>query len=196
MASVDLYWLPLGAGPKGQCVRFNGRVFEGVSSFLSRRNPRDLYHSALDVRVDGAAYVIEMTPVWQSKQHDRGVQLEGPVGLRVLGRSRLFRYEVRCWRSGIIPDVAEAVDSPRRMSTDPDMACQVLRLVSECPPVTWGRDELRTGDMWNSNSLVSWLLARSGHEVESIQLPANGRAPGWDAGLVVAARQAAGGRLA
>ncbi|MCW2572515.1 MAG: hypothetical protein JWO88_2573, partial [Frankiales bacterium] len=58
MASVDLYWLPLGAGPKGQCVRFNGRVFEGISSFLSRRNPHDLYHSALDVRVDGDAYVI------------------------------------------------------------------------------------------------------------------------------------------
>ena len=129
--------------------------------------------------------------MWQSSQEDRGVALEGPVGFRVLGRSRLFRYEVRCWRSGVIPDVAEAVDSPQRMSADRDMASTVLTLVSECPPVTWGRDELRTGDMWNSNSLVSWLLARSGHDVGRARMPANGRAPGWDAGLVVAARQAA-----
>jgi hypothetical protein len=45
--------------------------------------------------------------------------------------------------------------------------------------------------MWNSNSIVSWLLARSGVAVESIPLPANGRAPGWRAGLVVARREAA-----
>jgi hypothetical protein len=42
--------------------------------------------------------------------------------------------------------------------------------------------------MWNSNSLVSWLLARAGVEVTNVALPERGRAPGWGAG-VVAARQ-------
>jgi hypothetical protein len=43
--------------------------------------------------------------------------------------------------------------------------------------------------MWNSNSLVSWLLARSGLDVGAVELPAGGRAPGWRAGIVVARRQ-------
>jgi hypothetical protein len=44
--------------------------------------------------------------------------------------------------------------------------------------------------MWNSNSMVAWLLARSGLEPEDpvLALPARGRAPGWRAGLVLAAR--------
>jgi hypothetical protein len=53
----------------------------------------------------------------------------------------------------------------------------------------WGRDELDAGEMWNSNSVVSWLLARSGFDVNSIRPPAGGRAPGWQAGLIVARRQ-------
>jgi hypothetical protein len=43
--------------------------------------------------------------------------------------------------------------------------------------------------MWNSNSTISWLMTRSGLDVESIQLPQGGRAPGWIAGIVVARRQ-------
>jgi len=42
--------------------------------------------------------------------------------------------------------------------------------------------------MWNSNSLTAWLLARSRHDTDLVRLPAHGRAPGWTAGLVVAAR--------
>jgi hypothetical protein len=57
------------------------------------------------------------------------------------------------------------------------------------PTPVWGRDELRAGEMWNSNSLISWLIARSGLEVEAVHPPAGGRAPGWGAGLVVARRQ-------
>ena len=51
-----------------------------------------------------------------------------------------------------------------------------------------GRDELRTGEMWNSNSVISWLLARNRFDVEEIAPPAGGRAPGWSAGLAVAGR--------
>jgi hypothetical protein len=51
MATVDLYWLPLGAG--GHCVRVNGRVYEALAARLQHRAPCDLYHSALEVRADG-----------------------------------------------------------------------------------------------------------------------------------------------
>ena len=117
---------------------------------------------------------------------------EGPVGLREAGRLRLFRYEVRCWRNGRIPDVAEAVDSPRRLSTAGAVAHRLLRLASGVPTPVWGRDELRTGDMWNSNSVVSWLVTRAGLDPDDIPLPAGGRAPGWDAGIAAARRNVAG----
>jgi hypothetical protein len=114
------------------------------------------------------------------------------VGSRAASRLRLFRYEVRRWRDGVIPDVDEAVDSPRRVSEDPDVARRVLAVVPEVPRVVWGRDELGAGEMWNSNSLTSWALVRSGIDAESIEMPAHGRAPGWHAGIVVARRQGVG----
>ena len=46
---MDLYWLPLGAG--GHSVRWNGRAFEAVAARLKHRSARDLYHSALEVRL-------------------------------------------------------------------------------------------------------------------------------------------------
>jgi len=111
------------------------------------------------------------------------------TGARAAGRFRLFRYEVRRWRDGVIPDVAEAVESPHLLSEDPECAQRLLELVPQVPTPVWGRDQLRAGEMWNSNSLISWLIARSGLDVESIHAPAGGRAPGWRAGLVVARRQ-------
>jgi hypothetical protein len=52
----------------------------------------------------------------------------------------------------------------------------------------WGRDELGAGEMWNSNSVIAWVIARGGIDAESIQAPQGGRAPGWRAGVVVARR--------
>ena len=188
IASVVLYWLPLGAG--GRSVRWNGRVFEAVVSRLEHRAVQDLYHSALEVHVGKKSYVIEMTPVWVGDAGDRGVVREGPVGLRWLGRFRMFRYEIRRWRDGAIPDVAEAVVGvgPREVSQDWARAQHLLDLVSKVPALTWGRDESRAGEMWNSNSITSWLLARSGCDTGALAPPNGGRAPGWSAGLVVAAR--------
>ena len=145
-ASVDLYWLPLGAG--GHFVRLNGRVYEALVARIARRAPCDLYHSALEVRVPDGRFVIEMTPIRPSDGADRGVVAEGAVGARPAGRLRLFRYEVRRWRGGVIPDVAEAVESPRRLSGDLDRARRVLDLVPQVPTPVWGRDELHAGDMW------------------------------------------------
>jgi hypothetical protein len=135
--------------------------------------------------------VIEMAPVWNEHTKERGVVAEGSVGMRGAGRFRLFRYEIRCWQDGYIPDVDEAVDSPQFLSTDREHAAQILELVPYVPTAVWGRDELGTGDMWNSNSLVSWLIARSGLPSADTHPPAGGRAPGWNAGLVVARRDAA-----
>lgn len=47
-----------------------------------------------------------------------------------------------------------------------------------------GRDEIHAGDMWTSNSVISWLLERSGISIEAIQPPPGGRAAGWQAGLI------------
>jgi hypothetical protein len=184
---VDLYWLPLGAG--GHSVRMNGRIFEAVKARLERRPPCDLYHAALEVRVPEGRFIIEQAPIPDRKGGERGVVVEGAVGSRLAGRFRIFRYEVRRWRGGIIPDVDEAVDSPQRLTDDPDMAQRVLDLVPHVPRAVWGRDELAAGEMWNSNSVIAWLLAGSGLNEELIQPPPGGRAPGWHAGLVVARRQ-------
>jgi hypothetical protein len=186
-AGVLVYWLPLGAG--GHLVRFNGHVYEAWTAHRQHRRPADLYHCALVVHLGGDRYVIEMAPVWSMRDGVRGVMVEGPVGVPWLGRFAAFRYEIRRWRGGRIPDIAEAVDSPARVATDIARVRYLLDLVPQAPPVTWGRDELHTGDMWNSNSLVSWLLVRSGHDLTALRPPANGRAPGWVAGVVLAARQ-------
>ena len=192
-AGIDLYWLPLGAG--GHSVRLNGRIFEALAALVARRDRFDLYHSALEVRVPEARFVIEMAPVWSGDRAERGVVAEGAVGARTAGRLRLFRYEVRRWRDGTIPDIAEAVDSPRRLSNDLACARHLLELVPEVPTPVWGRDELDAGEMWNSNSLISWLILRSGLDVESIHTPLGGRAPGWSAGIAIARRQQAEQRV-
>ncbi|KRF05875.1 hypothetical protein ASG88_20470 [Nocardioides sp. Soil777] len=186
-AWVDLYWLPLGAG--GHVVRLNGRLYERLAARREHRPPLDLYHSGLMVGVDGVTYAVEMGPVWNVSDPHRGVLCEGPVASEQLGRFRAFRYEVRCWPGGRIPDIAEAVASPVRTTDDPAQVAAVLDVLAQVPPLTWGRDELHAGEMWNSNSVVSWALARSGHDTDALRPPAGGRAPGWDAGLHLAMRQ-------
>jgi hypothetical protein len=187
-AWIDLYWLPLGAG--GHCVRWNGRVYERMAAIRQRRSPCDLYHSALLIRSHGTTYAVEMGPVWNVAATGRGVICEGPVGSPLLGRFRAFRYEVRCWSGGSIPDLAEAVGGAHRVTDDPAQVSAVLSVLPQVPPLIWGRDQLGTGDMWNSNSLVSWALASTGHDMKIIKPPAKGRAPGWRAGLYLADRAA------
>lgn len=185
-SAVDLYWLPLGAG--GHSVRLNGRVFEAVAARLAHRTRCDLYHSALQVHVPEGRYAIEVTPVSSGDAAERGVVAGGAVGARAAGRLRIFRYEVRRWLGGEIPDLVEAVESPQRLAGDLATARRVLELVPRTPTPVWGRDELRAGEMWNSNSVVSWVLESAGLDAPRIELPSGGRAPGWDAGIAVARR--------
>ena len=116
-AAVDLYWIPLGAG--GHSVRLNGRVFEAVEAARRHRQRCDIYHAALIVELDGDRYTIEVAPSPNADEASRGVVGTGAVGSRHIGWLRLFRYEVRCWRDGSIPDLGEAVGGPRRLTSDP-----------------------------------------------------------------------------
>jgi hypothetical protein len=174
---VELYWIPLGAG--GHSVRFNGRVYEAIAAACQRRRRCALYHAALIVDGHG----IEVAPSPDAQEAERGVVATGPVGSRLLRHFRLFRYEVRC--GAAIPDLGYAVGGAHRLSDDPAVAARLLRLVRAPPTYTWGRDELQAGEMWNSNSLVAWLLAASGVPTADLRPPSGGRAPGWDAGLAL-----------
>jgi hypothetical protein len=170
-------------------VRLNGRIWEAIQARWEGRRPLDLYHTALVVRVPEGRFVVENCwPIPDADGPSRGVLVEGPVGSRRMGRWRVFRYEVRCWPEGIIADADEAVVSPQLLSDDPRVARRLLKLVGSLPSPVWGRDELGTGEMWNSNSVIAWLLARSGLPTDVIRPPAGGRAPGWQAGLAVAHR--------
>lgn len=143
-ACVDLYWLPLGAG--GHLVRFNGWVYEAIEARREHRKPLDLYHTALEITVPEGRFVIENSwPIPDADGPARGVVVEGPVGSRNLARFRVFRYEIRCWRDGVISDISEAVASPQRVSADEAHAYRLLELVATVPPLVWGRRPLAAG---------------------------------------------------
>ena len=183
---VSLFWIPLGAGGSG-FVRMNGRVYEAILARREDRPALDLYHTALEVRLPRARFIVET--MWPSPKGDpaeRGVVAIAPVFADWLAFTRIFRYEVRRWMDGVLPDAHEAVEGPRVVSSDETIANRVLDLTYEVPRLIWGRDQAHTGEMWNSNSVVSWLLARAGVDMQDVRPPAEGRAPGWDAGLVVA----------
>ena len=183
-SGADLYWIPLGAG--SPVVQASGRLFETISARRHRRERCDLYHAALQVTTPHGRFSIEQAPVPDDHGGARGVVAAGPVGFRAAGRLRVFRYEVRCWRDGTIPDLAFAVDSPVRLTEDAETATRIVEVLPGIPTPVWGRDEARTGEMWNSNSVIAWALTRSGIDLDPLRPPPGGRAPGWNAGRTVA----------
>ncbi len=184
---LDLYWIPLGAG--NRVVRFSGKAYEAVSALVQGRARCALYHTALVATTAGGRFVIEVTPVSDARgPQARGVVVEGAVGTRWARSLRVFRYEIRRWREGVIPDIAEAVASPVRITGDPAIVQRVLDLVPLVPAPVWGRDELHAGEMWNSNSVTAWLLTLAGVCSTAGSPPGGGRAPGWNAGVIVAQR--------
>lgn len=184
-AHVDVLWIPLGSGQ--HVVRLSGRLYERIVSALERRSPRDLYHAALTVTTPEGRWVVEVAPVPDDVPASRGAVGSGPVGLAPLGRFRVFRYELRCWLGGDIPDEPDA-RVRHRIDTTVEEAERLVGLVAEVPTPVWGRDELGAGEMWNSNSVISWLLATWGADVIPLGPPPGGRGPGWDAGVEVARR--------
>jgi hypothetical protein len=184
--SVELLWLPLGAGGPA-VVRASGWAYERWAARHAGRAPARLFHAALRVTIDATPYVVEVAPEWAGPGEDRGVVAGGPVGSRLLGVSRWFRYEVRCWRAGVIPDESYAVGGARSLATDASRTRRLLAAVPDVPSPVWGRDERGLGEMWNSNSVVAWLVLVSGHAPPVP--PDGGRAPGWDAGAALLERQ-------
>ena len=186
-ASVDLVWLPLGAG--GHSVRLNGRVYEAVAAQIGRRRRCALYHSALDVSVPEGRFVIEMAPIPDADGRARGVVAEGAVGSRRAGGCGSFATRSGAGSAGPSP-------TSRRRWTAPAASPTTSSVHGGCSP--WCRSSRHrsgagtsshAGEMWNSNSLVSWLLGHADFDVDAISPPPGGRAPGWNAGLVVARRE-------
>ncbi|KAA9135804.1 hypothetical protein [Microbacterium caowuchunii] len=181
-SGVLLWWVPVGAG--GHIVIHTSRWWELLQARRQRRAPQPLFHAALEVFHGGTRHLIEMTPAWGTPSVPHGVVATGSVGAKWLAQSRLFRYEVRCWADGILPDREWAVDSPIAFAVSD--AHTLLSRVSAVPRLIWGRDELGCGDMWTSNSLVAWLLQTTAIDAAQVRPPRHGSAPGWAAGIVAA----------
>lgn len=182
--SVTLHWLPLGAG--GRVVRLCGAAWERTLARIEGRVPRPIFHAALEVAFDSVARTIEIAPVVNSLPDQRGVVATGPVGARWAGRWAIFRYELRCWPGGRIPDLEFETTAPVILSRSEEVAERLAELAPHVPMLVWGRDESGYGDMWNSNSVIAWLLARAGIDPSRLGPPDGGRAPGWRAGLMAA----------
>ena len=122
-----------------------------------------------------------------------GARLAGQAAIRTSDR-RAMTTLLDCARTLQVRPAGSRGGSDADPSTEPirdegrlsDREREVLALVPAFPRLVWGRDAHGAGDMWNSNSLVSWLLARSGHDMAPLGPPRHGRAPGWQAGLVAA----------
>jgi hypothetical protein len=165
----------------------NGRIYEALRSRAEQRPSLDLYHTALEVRLPAKRFIVEtMWPVPDGAGASRGVVAGGPVFAPWMAATRVFRYEVRCWANGSLPDADQAVGGARTVSASIANASELIDLTASVPPLTWGRDESAVGDMWNSNSVISWLLTKAGAPIGEIQAPEGGRAPGWQAGISVA----------
>jgi len=182
--AIELYWIPIRA--RGSVARHGATFYEMIDALVTRRVRCDLYHSALRVHHPREVVVVEMTHRSRASADERGVIAEGPVGLRGAGRWRMCRYEIRCWPDGDI--CAEPSVGAVRLSADSTTVRRLFDLAPYAPMMVWGRDELRTGEPWTSNSIVSWLLERAGLDAARIRPPEGGRAPGWAAGISAARR--------
>ena len=184
---VTVFWIPLGAGARVPVTAVSGRLYEALAAARHRRPRASLFHAVLEVSgPDRSAVAIEMTPAWLPADASVEVASTGPVGLAPLGRSRWFRWEVRLRHGTRPPDAEHAVGLPSSVATDDERALRLLALARSTPALVWGRAPAGSREMWNSNSLVAWLLAASGHDLTAVHPPPGGRAPGWAAGVRVA----------
>ena len=157
--SGRVYRLPLGAG--AHVVRLSGRAFEATTARLQRRPPSDLHHSALEV-------VTPRSSVHHRDDPDPRPRRPGPTRHRrrcgrhqvgpLVPRIPLRDPRVAQWRYSR-PGLCDR--EPLRVSADPTVARRLLELVVSIPTPVWERDELHAGEIWNSNSVSSWLLSRS-----------------------------------
>ncbi len=137
---------------------------------------------------------MEMTPSFGGPGTDRGVVVTGPVG-----RARRRRRQAAALRDPLLARREHqrhrrGGGDPLRLSDSADDARRIIALAPDVPPLTWGRDERNAGEMWNSNSVIAWLVKRAGLAAEQVRPPRGGRAPGWRAGVTVARHREGGPR--
>ena len=81
---------------------------------------------------------------------------------------------------GSIADIAEAVGGPQRLTDDEAKARAVLEAAQSVPAKVWGRDVLHVGEMWNSNSVISWILTIAGIDASKMPPPQEAALPAGD----------------
>lgn len=162
-------------------MRWSGAVYERLHAACEHRTPQQIYHSALVVHLPESTVVVEQGPAARHGER-RGVVVTGPVGLAAMTRWPLPRYEVRCCPDGTIDDIGHLAGDPVRLTTDVTVCRSVVASAADVPALVWGRDESGAGEMWNSNSVIAWILQHGGIQAEGIEPPPGGGAPGWSAG--------------
>lgn len=189
-ATVDLYWMPVGAGTS-RLQQASLRLWEAFEAARARRPRARLVHCALKLRPDNTqVFTLELTPAFIGA--DVPPLATGPVGFHGADRFRLFRYQLRCLSGDALPDEQWAIGSPIPLSRDPHIARRILDLARDVPAHTWGRRVPGTNEMWTSDSIIAWLLARAGLDLSTIAPPEGCRAAGWFSGIELARRDAPG----
>ncbi|MEZ4481007.1 MAG: hypothetical protein R3B97_07590 [Dehalococcoidia bacterium] len=182
--SADLYWMPVGAGTSGfqqASLRFWESIeaahvltVHALGSFIRRsslRSPGGRVHAGTD------ASIRRRPPPLAT----------GPVGIRGADRIRLFRYQLRRVPGETLPDEEWAEGEPIHLTGDCDAVRRIVALAPSTPPHVWGRRVRGTKEMWTSDSVISWLLRSAGIDLSKVAIPPGGRAPGWSAGIALAA---------
>ena len=165
-------------------MRFNGHLCAPRKTCLERRRPCEVRHSALQIQVPEGRFVVAQTPVPRLSVERRGVVAEGAVGASWAGRFRIFRYEIRLWRNGHIPDVAEAVDSPQRLNSDETLCVARARPGVEVPTPVWGRMGCDR-EMWNWKAITASTSTAAGSRLVDTA-SRGGPPPGSRAGVTAA----------
>jgi hypothetical protein len=110
-AAAEAIWVPTSLLP-----RFGAAWSAPGPTEISVTFGIDDHHVKLGLSLSThkADFIVETA--WPSPEADtdsRGVAVEGPVLSRRLARLRPFRYEMRCWQDGVIPDIGHAEASPQ-----------------------------------------------------------------------------------
>ena len=180
---VKLYWVPVGGTSVTDLLDFIANLL------IDNPGGKTIYHSALRVQFEEGGeckqYVIELTETAESPPERRRVG--ETVEHNIFGP---FDYTIRLFRNGQIEDEAHATQ-PIELTTDCGIASNIAKLVEaeDVPDLGYGdKVGTRSGatDRWTSNSVVSWLLQRTGLNPGGIFPPSGGIAPGWDAGSTYA----------
>ena len=132
---VELHWLPLGRGrilraAQRPRLRGGGRAVGGrapSATCTTRRSP---------CTATAPVTVVEMTPSTGGPPGPDARRGGGGAGRRAAGSPalRVLRYEIRCWRDGMIGDIDEAVGDPLRLSDDAEVARRIIAPAPQVPP--------------------------------------------------------------